>query len=166
MTPLTIITWATEKGSNEGKLWLLITEYKRVLIQPGDGRRSTGHKINSQLECTINRKILSSLRMFKMLIPPQTDGVIRSSFNIGCSESKVIFKWRKTTITTTTTKRMKRLYRPLQGAKVRTSCIWQTKDSRHGQSTHRKARREPAIRDAQNLAQNVFPPWRVKIKQG
>ena len=33
--------------------------------------------------------------MFKTFIPPQTDGMIRSSFNIGCSESKVIFKWRK-----------------------------------------------------------------------
>ena len=27
------------------------------------------------------------------------------------------------------------------------------------QSTHRKARLEPAIRDAQKLGQNVFPPW-------
>ena len=27
-------------------------------------------------------------------------------------------------------------------------------------STHRKARLEPAIRDAQKLAQDVFPPWR------
>ena len=26
-------------------------------------------------------------------------------------------------------------------------------------STHRKARLEPAVRDAQKLAQNVFPPW-------
>ena len=26
------------------------------------------------------------------------------------------------------------------------------------QSTHRKARLEPAIKDAQKLAQNVFPP--------
>ena len=39
--------------------------------------------------------------------------------NIGCSESKVIFKWRKTT-TTTTTKTKKK---PLQGANVCTSCI-------------------------------------------
>ena len=36
------------------------------------------------------------------------------------------------------------------------------KHSRHGQSTHRKARREPAIRDAQKLAQNVFPPWTLR----
>ena len=30
------------------------------------------------------------------------------------------------------------------------------------QSTHRKSRLEPAIRDAQKLAQNVFPPWSPK----
>ena len=38
----------------------------------------------------------------------------------------------------------------------------QNKHSQHqgGWSTHRKARLEPAIRDAQKLAQNVFPPWR------
>ena len=30
--------------------------------------------------------------MFKTFIPPQTDGMIRSSFNIGCSESNAIFK--------------------------------------------------------------------------
>ena len=33
--------------------------------------------------------------MFKTFIPHQTDGMIRSSFNFGRSESKVIFKWRK-----------------------------------------------------------------------
>ena len=36
-----------------------------VLIQPGGGRRSIGHKINSQIECTIIRKIHPSLEMFK-----------------------------------------------------------------------------------------------------
>ena len=38
----------------------------------------------------------------------------------------------------------------------------QNKHSQHqgGWSTHRKARLEPATRDAQRLAQNVFPPWR------
>ena len=34
-------------------------------------------------------------------------------------------------------------------------------DSQHDQSTHRKARLEPAVRDAQKLAQNVFPPWKL-----
>ena len=36
-----------------------------VLIQPGERRRSTGHKINSQIECTIIRKIQTYLEMFK-----------------------------------------------------------------------------------------------------
>ena len=62
--------------------------------------------------------------MFKTFIPPQTDGMIRSSFNIGCSESKVIFKWRKNK--KNNKKRIKRLYRRLQGAKIRTWCISQT----------------------------------------
>ena len=106
--------------------------------------------------------------MFKTFFPPQTDGMIRSSFNIGCSESKVIFNWRKTN-KNNNKKRIKRLYRPLQGANVRTSCISQT-NTVDGQSTHRKARREPAIRDAQKLAQDVFPPWTltlgVRAKEG
>ena len=144
--------------------------------------------------------------MFKTFIPPQTDGIIRSSFGIGCSESKVIFKRRKNN-KNNNKKRLKRLYRPLQGASVRISCISQTntvnrkaldnndlnqvwltsgfvktrvgwgcsvsqahetwsrpflfKDfpvNTAGQSTHGKARREPAIRDAHKLAQDVFPP--------
>ena len=60
--------------------------------------------------------------MFKMFIPPQTDGMIRSFFNIGCSESKVIFKDEKQQ-QQQQQKRIKTLYRPLQGANVRTSCI-------------------------------------------
>ena len=48
----------------------------------------------------------------------------------------------------------------LQGANVRTSCISLRTPNKQTQSTHRKARLEPAIRDAQKLAQNVFPPWR------
>ena len=35
----------------------------------------------------------------------------------------------------------------------------QNSSNKQTQSTHRKARLEPAIRDAQKLAQNVFPPW-------
>ena len=34
----------------------------------------------------------------------------------------------------------------------------QSATNKHTRSTHRKARLEPAIRDAQKLAQNVFPP--------
>ena len=49
-----------------------------------------------------------------------------------------------------------------QGANVPTSCIsFRTPANKPSQtqSTHRKARLEPAIRDAQKVAQNVFPPW-------
>ena len=44
-----------------------------------------------------NQKKYSPLwKCSKPFIPPQTDGMIRFSFNIGCSESKVIFKrWKK-----------------------------------------------------------------------
>ena len=51
----------------------------------------------------------------------------------------------------------------LQGANVRTSCTSLGQNSsdnssnKQTQSTHRNARHEPAIRDAQKLAQNVFP---------
>ena len=59
--------------------------------------------------------------------------MVRSSFNIGCSESKVIFKWRKNE--NNNKKRIKTLYRPLQGGNIPTSCIPQTNtvdtDSQH-----------------------------------
>ena len=51
----------------------------------------------------------------------------------------------------------------LQGANVRTSCTSLGQNSsdnssnKQTQSTHRNARLEPAIRDAQKLARNVFP---------
>ena len=60
--------------------------------------------------------------MFKTFIPPRTDGMIRSSFNIGRSESKVVFKWRKNNKNNI----KKSLYSPLQGANIRTSCISHT----------------------------------------
>ena len=73
-----------------------MTEYKRVLIQSGERRRRTGHKINSQIECTIIRKIQTSLEMFKTFYS-SSDGRMNCFYSdIGCSESKVIFKWRKT----------------------------------------------------------------------
>ena len=37
----------------------------------------------------------------------------------------------------------------------------QNSSNKQTESTHRKARLEPAIRDAQKLAQNVFPPWNI-----
>ena len=51
----------------------------------------------------------------KPFIPPQTDGMIRFSFNIGCSESKVISSDEK--------KANMSNKNALQGANVRTSCI-------------------------------------------
>ena len=52
----------------------------------------------------------------KLFIPPQTDGMIRFCFNIGCSESKGIFKWRRTK----TTHKGKKAFRE---ANVHTLCI-------------------------------------------
>ena len=94
-----------------------MTEYKRVLIQSGERRRRTGHKINSQIECTIIRKIQTSLEMFKTFYSSSDWRMICFYSNIGCSESKVIFKWRKNN------NNNKNKKKPLQGANVRTSCI-------------------------------------------
>ena len=48
----------------------------------------------------------------------------------------------------------------LQRANVRTSCISLRTPATNKHSQHTEnSRLEPAIRDAQKLAQNVFPPW-------
>ena len=66
----------------------LITEHKRVLIQPGERRRNQlTNKSNAQSE-----KYSPLWKCSKLFIPPQTDGMIQFSFNIGCFKSKVIFK--------------------------------------------------------------------------
>ena len=129
-----------------------MTECKQVLIQPGERRRSTGHKINSQIECTIIRKIQTCLEMFKSFIPPQTDGMICFHSNIGCSESKVIFKWGKKT----TTKTKKSLYEEQTFA----PCVFHSVSVRNLTERDKQAQ---AIRDAQKLAQNVFLPWKTNI---
>ena len=78
-------------------LWLmrrikLVKKYslikkKRVLIQPGEKRRNLlTNKSNEQSE-----KYSPLWKCSKLFIPPQTNGMIHFSFNIGCSESKVIF---------------------------------------------------------------------------
>ena len=60
---------------------------KRVLIQPGEKRRNLlTNKSNEQAE-----KYSPLWKCSKLFIPPQTNGMIHFSFNIGCSESKVIF---------------------------------------------------------------------------
>ena len=95
-----------------------MTEYKRVLIQSGERRRRTGHKINSQIECTIIWKIQTSLEMFKKFYSSSDWRMICFYSNIGCSESKEIFKWRKNNNNNNKNKK-----KPLQGVNVRTSCI-------------------------------------------
>jgi len=75
-----------------------------------------GHKINSQIECTIIRKIQTSLEMFKTFYSSSDRRMICFYSNIGCSESKVIFKWRQNNNNNKSKKK------PLQGANVRTSC--------------------------------------------
>ena len=76
--------------------------------------------------------------------------MIRFSFNIGCFESKVILKRRKKKKQTC---QIKMLYREQTfSPRAFHSELQQQTNSQH-------SRLEPAIRDAQKLAQNVFPPW-------
>ena len=82
--------------------------------------------------------------------------MIRFSFTIGCSESKVIFKWRKEN------KQIKRLYKEQTFAPRAFHSV--SVRNLKSQSV-RKARLEPAIRDAQNLAHNVFPPWKSRVRR-
>ena len=77
--------------------------------------------------------------------------MIRFSFNIGCSESKVIFKRRK--------KKNKRQIKMLYREQTFAPPAFHSELQQQTESTHMKARLEPAITDAQKLAQNVFPPW-------
>ena len=129
---------------------LVITEYKRVLIQPGERRRSTGHKINSQIECTVIRKIQYKplWKCSKRFIPPQTDGMIRFYSNIGCSESKVIFKWRKNN----NNKDKNKAFTRSKSSHLVYFIQSQSELCQLSQQTQ-------PIRDAHKLAQNVFPPW-------
>ena len=89
--------------------------------------------------------------MFKTFYSSSDWRMICFYSNIGCSESKVIFKWRKTTTTKTKKK-------PLLGANVRTSRI----SFSLSQNSHR-TKQTQTIRDAQKLAQNVFCPERPTL---
>ena len=90
--------------------------------------------------------------MFKTFYSTSTDGMICFYSNIGCSESKVIFKWRKNNNNNSNRKK-----KPLQGASVRTSCIT------FSLSQNSLTERDKQTRDAQKLAQNVFPPWKPTL---
>ena len=101
----------------------------------------------------------SPLKTFKTFIPFQTDRMIRFSYNIVCSESKVILKWRKNNNDNDKKTNKKALQTSTRSK--RSHLMYLTnKHSQHRQSTHRKACLEPAIRDMQKLAQNVFLPWK------
>ena len=67
---------------------------------------------------SIIRKVQTSLEMFKTFYSSSDWRMICFYSNIGCSESKVIFKWRKNNNNSKNNKK-----KPLQGANVRTSCI-------------------------------------------
>ena len=107
-----------------------MTEYKRVLIQSGERRRRTGHKINSQIECAIIRKIQTSLEMFKTFYSSSDWRMICFYSDIACFESKVIFKWRENNNDNKNKKK------PLQGANVRTSWISFSQNSRITRQTN------------------------------
>ena len=81
--------------------------------------------------------------------------MIRFYPNIGCSESNVIFKWRKNNNNNNENKN-KSLYKEQMFApRVFHLVSVKTLTERDKQTQ--------AIRDAQKLAQNVFPPWKTNI---
>ena len=97
--------------------------------------------------------------------------MIRFYSNIGCSESKVIFMWRKNNKTN-----QKRLYKeqtfvPRVFHSVSTRAIIGLNQNSHRTTQTQtnvewqtwETRLEPAIRDAQKLVQIVFPPWRPTL---
>ena len=79
------------KGLKSGhvKKYLLTTEYKRVLIQPG-GRLPKQLTNKSQMH-NQNTRLFGNVQNFLFLTSDRRDDPF-ISFNIGCSESKVIFK--------------------------------------------------------------------------
>ena len=97
-----------------------------------------------------NTRLLGNVQKF-LFLTSDWRGMICFSFNIGCSESKVIFKWRKT--------KTIQKYKGFSRSK-RSHLVHFIQSQSVTLCSHRKARHEPAIRDAQKPAQNVFPPWR------
>ena len=79
------------KGLKSGhvKKYLLTTEYKRVLIQPGE--RLPKQLTNKSKMHNQNTRLFENVQNFLFLTSKEMNGSSRRS-NIGCSESKVIFK--------------------------------------------------------------------------
>ena len=92
--------------------------------------------------------------MFKTFYSSSDWRMICFYCNIGCSESKVIFKWRKNSNNNKNKK--KTLYKDQTFApRVFHSVLVRTLTERDKQTQ--------AIGDAQKLAQNVFPPRKTNI---
>ena len=92
--------------------------------------------------------------MFKTFYSSSDWRMICFFSNIGCSESKVIFKWRKNNNNSKNNK--KSLYKEQTFApRVFHLVSVRTLTERDKQTQ--------AIRDAQKLAQNVFPRWKTNI---
>ena len=72
---------------------------------------------------------------------------------IGCSESKVIFKWRKNN---SNKNKKKSLYKEQTFAPRKFHSV-------SVRTLTERDKQTQAIRDAQKLAQNVFPPWKTNI---
>ena len=69
-----------------------MTEYKRVLIQPGEEDEALDTNLTHKSNAQLSEKYKPLWKRSRRFIPPQTDGMIRFYSNICCSESKVIFK--------------------------------------------------------------------------
>ena len=95
------------------------------------------------------RKIQTSLEMFKTFYSSSDWRMICFYSNIGRSESKVIFKWRKNNNKKSHYKEQTFAPRVFHSVSVTTL----TELDKQTQ----------AIREAQKLAQNVFPPWKTNI---
>ena len=137
---------------------VILTTNNRIqagLIQP-DGRRIEKHWTQNQLTTRMHNYQKNTCLFENVQNVYSTSDWRNDPF--GCSESKVIFKWWKNN----KDNNKKTNKKALQTSKwsKRSHLVYLTnKHNQHGQSTHRKARLEPAIMDRQKLAQNVFPPW-------
>ena len=100
-----------------------------------------------------NTNLFGNVQNVLFLLRP--DGMICFYSNIGCSESNVMFKWRKNNNNNNENK-TKSVYKERMFApRVFHLVSVKTLTERDKQTQ--------AIRDVQKLAQNVFPPWKTNI---